>query len=86
MLFEGLLRISRHDAGLLLRQSQNIANLSLIRRQRLDELGFIWDEREADWKEGFNYLKVYKNREGHCNVPKSHKENEFSLGLWVSEW
>jgi superfamily II DNA or RNA helicase len=69
----------------LSRQRQNKATLSLARRQRLEELGFIWDEREADWEEGFNYLKAYEKREGHCNVPKSHKENEFSLGLWVSE-
>jgi superfamily II DNA or RNA helicase len=67
------------------RQRQSKATLSLVRRQRLEELGFIWDEREADWEEGFNYLKAYKKREGHCNVPKSHKEHEFSLGLWVSD-
>jgi hypothetical protein len=45
MLFEGLLRITRHDAGLLLRQ--NKANLSLIRRQRLDELGFVWKPQKG---------------------------------------
>ena len=58
--------------------------LSDKRRQRLDDLGFIWDILEANWDEGFGYLRSYKDREGHCRVPTSHKENGFSLGRWVS--
>ena len=57
--------------------------LSEERQKRLDELGFIWDPREADWEEGFSYLKAYKAREGHCRVPGKHKENAFRLGQWV---
>ena len=58
--------------------------LSEGRRQRLDDLDFVWDILEANWKEGFRYLKIYKDREGHCLVPTSHKENGFPLGRWVS--
>jgi superfamily II DNA or RNA helicase len=58
--------------------------LSPERRHRLEELGFIWDAREAAWEEGFYHLKLYKEREGHCNVPVRHKENGFALGQWVS--
>jgi len=54
------------------------------RRQQLDELGFVWDPHEADWDEGFRYLTIYKEREGHCRVPRTHKENGFPLGQWVS--
>jgi len=54
------------------------------RRQRLDELGFVWDPREADWEDGLSYLKIYRGRAGHCRVPQRHKENGFALGLWVS--
>jgi hypothetical protein len=54
------------------------------RRQQLDELGFIWDPFETDWAEGFRYLTIYKEREGHCRVPLSHKENGFRLGRWVN--
>src|SRR5262249_26157672 len=35
------------------------------------------------WETGFNYLKIYKEREGHCLVATSHKENGFNLGQWV---
>jgi hypothetical protein len=62
----------------------NKDTLSALRRQRLDELGFVWDPFETDWEEGFRYLTTYKQREGHCRVPISHKENGFDLGRWVS--
>src|SRR5262249_33900208 len=59
-------------------------DLSEARLQRLDELGFVWDAREAGWDEGFAHLKLYKKREGHCRVPVNHKESDgFPLGRWV---
>jgi Helicase associated domain len=67
------------------RQRAGKDTLPLERRRRLDGLGFVWDTLEANWEEGFNYLKAYKESANHCNVPKSHKENGFPLGLWVSE-
>jgi len=54
------------------------------RRQRLDELGFVWNALETKWAEGLRYLTIYKEREGHCRVPVTHKENGFPLGYWVS--
>src|SRR5262249_4942608 len=53
------------------------------RRQQLDELGFVWDPLETAWEEGFRYLTIYKQREGHCRVPRNHTENGFRLGQWV---
>jgi len=58
--------------------------LSPERRQRLDELGFVWDALEASWDEGFAHLKLYKEREDHCRVPRGHKENGFPLDQWIS--
>ena len=43
--------------------------LSDGRRKRLDELGFVWDPVGAAWEEGFKYLTLYRDREGHCRVP-----------------
>ena len=65
-------------------QRTNKDKMSLGRRRRLDRLGFVWDPREVDWEEGFKYLKIYKDRTGHCLVPQRHKENGFSLGAWAS--
>ena len=59
--------------------------IPLIRRQRLDELGFVWEPWEEDWNEGFSYLQSHKEREGHCRVPLGHRENEYKLGRWVNK-
>jgi hypothetical protein len=67
------------------RQRQSKDTLSSERRRRLDELGFVWGILETNWEEGFKYLETYKQGTNHCNVPKDHKQNEFPLGLWVSE-
>ena len=54
------------------------------RRQRLDALGFVWDPHAASWEEGFRFLEIYHQREGHCRVPRSHREQGFWLGGWVA--
>jgi superfamily II DNA or RNA helicase len=57
--------------------------LSAERKQRLDELGFIWDPLTEQWKEGFSALSAFKEQHGHCVVPARHKFNGFNLGTWV---
>ncbi len=64
-------------------QRGNKVATPIERQKRLDELGFLWDARETTWDENFAYLKTYAEREGHCCVPVSHRENGFRLGLWV---
>ena len=34
----------------------------------LDGLGFRWDMREAQWMAGFEALKAFKAKHGHCNL------------------
>ena len=88
---EGHCRVHQHykDNGFGLGQwvsdqRQNKDTLAPDRRRRLDELGFIWNPLETDWEEGFQCLKCYASREGHCRVPQRHKENGVRLGQWVS--
>src|SRR5262249_58050364 len=38
---------------------------------------------QANWEEGLCHLITYKKREGHCRVPRNHKENGFGLGQSV---
>jgi Helicase associated domain len=57
--------------------------MSAERRQRLDAIGFVWDEIEVWWEEGFAALKAFKEREGHCRLPHDHIEGIFKLGRWV---
>jgi superfamily II DNA or RNA helicase len=50
----------------------------------LDEIGFVWNKLEDDWREGYESLKAYKELHGHCLVPKRYKDEDgFKLGQWV---
>ena len=53
-------------------------------RQSLDDLGFVWDPLTEAWEEGFRKLQQFKEREGHCKVPTSLKEDGYPLGSWCS--
>ena len=65
-------------------QRANRDTMSAERRQRLDAIGFVWDQRGSGWEEGFAALTTFKAREGNCLVPKPHVEGAFKLGAWVS--
>jgi len=65
-------------------QRGNRNKISAEHRRRLDELGFVWDVRDAQWEEGFAQLQCFWKREGHCRVPARHREQGYPLGTWVS--
>merc|ERR1712194_34451 len=48
-----------------------------------DDLGVVWDMQNQQWQNYFTLLVKYKDREGHCNVPYSHKEDGENLGQWL---
>ena len=54
-------------------------------RRRLEEGGFVWNKHQDTWERGFDALLRFKQREGHCNVPGTHKEENFNLGNWVTQ-
>ena len=54
------------------------------RKQRLDDIGFLWDPLAEQWEEGFSKLLQFKELEGHCRMPSSFKLDGFKLGKWVS--
>jgi len=58
--------------------------LSEEKRNKLNSLGFIWHFRDNLWEKGFSHLLSFHKREGNCNVPQKHRENDFRLGGWVS--
>jgi hypothetical protein len=58
--------------------------LSSKQIQRLDDIGFIWDQSDKKWEEGIKALRAYKKENGDCLVPTSYKsENKYALGKWV---
>jgi Helicase associated domain len=58
--------------------------ISAERKARLDALGFVWDPRFEQWKEGYQNLKDFVKQNGHCQVPHGYKSADgFRLGRWV---
>jgi len=54
------------------------------RINQLNNLGYIWDPREAMWEEGFNHLVAYKQEFGDCLVKFKSKYCGHNLGMWVN--
>ena len=65
-------------------QRQKRDELSKDQIKRLDFLGFSWNVRTEQWDEAFEALQKFKNREGHCRVPRGHKEADVTLASWVT--
>jgi hypothetical protein len=56
-------------------------SLSVERINRLESLGFVWDQLAAAWGEMFTVLTHYKSVHGDCNVPAVWQEDS-KLGMW----
>ena len=52
------------------------------RQAALARLGFVWDSHAAGWEERWDELREFRERHGHCNVPKKYPENP-QLAVWV---
>jgi superfamily II DNA or RNA helicase/DNA-binding TFAR19-related protein (PDSD5 family) len=69
-------------------QRQNLKKnkLSEERKERLEALGFVWDQLAAQWEEGFRELSIYHQEHGNCAVPQSHiTETGYRLGRWTNK-
>jgi hypothetical protein len=49
----------------------------------LEEIGVVWTQREEQWEYMFRLMEQFNNREGHCNVPRKHNEEDSNLGHWL---
>jgi superfamily II DNA or RNA helicase len=67
------------------RRSYQRGTLDEERRQRLEALpGWTWDWSTDAWEDGFARLRRYVDREGHCQVPRHHRDDDgYQLGAWV---
>jgi hypothetical protein len=65
------------------RHLKKAKKLDLYRQKNLEEIGFE-SFLVVPWKETFSLLKQFKKREGHCDVPQSHKEDGANLGKWTN--
>jgi superfamily II DNA or RNA helicase len=54
------------------------------RLNRLNTIGFSWDPIDEQWEKGFEELKCFREKKGHCVVPATLQSRGFALGNWVS--
>jgi hypothetical protein len=62
---------------------QHLSFLTDDRIQRLEEIGFCWNTREATWQLRWKELQDFSERFGHSNVPARWSENT-ALAAWVA--
>jgi hypothetical protein len=67
------------------KQRQKRLVLSSDRIAKLDAVDFIWSPRQDNWEVGYQYLKSFRQREGHCRVPLDHIESGYHLGRMVAK-
>ena len=58
------------------------SNLSDERESMLQDLGFVWDSRAANWDERFHELVAFKQQFGHCRVTKTNPKYR-PLAVWL---
>merc|ERR1712238_388498 len=65
------------------RDDNKKGKLNVDQTKRLDEIGVVWDVPKQQWENYYNLLVKYKDREGNCDVPRKHIEDEENLGAWL---
>ena len=68
-------------------QQKHRTNLSEDKIEKLDLLGFVWSQKgptflELRWNTSFKQLVAFKQKHGHCNVPR--KGEYIQLSNWVT--
>ena len=74
------------------RQRQKYESLSINRKTKLNEIGFVKDPLEEQWNRNYDLAKKYYNYYGNLDIPKIFKTNdginynengEVNLGFWI---
>jgi hypothetical protein len=65
------------------RMEQRSGELQSSRRKRLEETGVVWNIKTMRWDQMYLLLLQFNEREGHCQVPRHHKEEGKNLGSWL---
>jgi len=76
--------IKLHHFIKLQRKKWRAETLCSERKALLDDLGIVWDPKDAAWERMFKVLKKFKEREGHVNMPNVYCEGDDRLGFWLS--
>jgi hypothetical protein len=70
---------SRRQFKLL--QDGNPSTISVERLNMLNQIGFIWDFHDVNWREKLDTLLEFRRIHGHSKVPSNNKDKK--LATWV---
>ena len=65
------------------RQRNQSDTLDTSQINRLNLIGFSWNPHGELWEKCYSELLKFRKREGHANVPGSHKVDGITLGQWA---
>jgi len=65
------------------RHEKKTGKLNSTSEKRLKDVGVVWDALSEQWEGGYRCLVKFQQREGHSNVPVSHKEDGINLSRWL---
>jgi hypothetical protein len=57
-------------------------SLTYARISKLERIGFVWNPCDEAWMHRFQELAAYRDKHGHCNVPRSFPPSP-TLPIWV---
>ena len=57
------------------------STMTLERLEMLNQLDFVWDSHEVNWREKLMALDKFRREHGHCNVPSNYYDKK--LATWV---
>jgi hypothetical protein len=56
------------------RREHRSGKMNLERKEKLDQLGFVWNMYTSGWEGSYAELEYYKQVHGHCNVPQKYTD------------
>lgn len=73
--------VKRQRRQYKLRRDSRPSTMTLERLQLLDNVGFVWDSHDVNWREKLTALDAFRRENGHCNVPSNYVDKK--LATWV---
>ena len=62
-------------------KKKNLENWQIEKLELLT--GWTWFAIDNKWNRGFDSLKAFATREGHCSIPRGHYENGIEIAKWA---
>jgi len=63
---------------------RDVTSMRPEREEKLNDIGFCWNERDENWMRQYLLLKKYYEHHGNCLVPNEYAADR-KLGAWVAE-